>query len=186
MKKIITSTVVAMLAMASVAVANPSKHTANYIKSVADDSVGKKVSVDVTHIKVMERPTNDKYGFALANTWDTRNRQMGGQIIIVEDREKLAQLVKKFGVSPDIERARRIGNGDIDTSRLYGILKANDDGKGVFIDATEGEVPADLLEQMKKEMAGKTSDVKKPAVPVKKPVGPAKKALIKKKIKGKK
>ena len=149
MKNLFLSSLI--LALSGLALADQSRHTASYYKGLAPEYIGKKISLDVSAVHPLHRAESEKFGFLVAQTFDTRNRTDGGKIFVVSDKEELLDLVKRFGVKPDVERARR-GGTDVDTTRLTGILRQTEN-KMLFLDTAETEVPADVLKELKKAMA---------------------------------
>ena len=148
MKNLFLSTLI--LTLSSLAIADPSRHTASYYKGLAPEYIGKKISLDVAAVHPLHKAQSEKFGFLVAQTFDTRNRSDGGKIFVVSDKEELLDLVKRFGVKPDVERARR-GGTDVDTTRLTGILRQAEN-KMLYLDTAESEVPSDVLKELKKAM----------------------------------
>jgi hypothetical protein len=157
----------------------PSKHTADYIRGLAPDYLGKKVSLDVASVTPSHKADNKNFGFLVATTFDTRNRVAGGKMLIVADKDKSMDIAKRYGVKPDVERGRR-GGFDIDTLRLYGVLRKTKSGM-LFLDVASGEVPEDVLKGLKDDVGKIAVKGKGPIVVVPK----GKPAIKKLPVKGK-
>ena len=139
-----------VLSIGSTAFADQSRHTAAYFRGLAPDYLGKKISLDVSAAQPMHRAESEKYGFLVAQTFDTRTRTDGGKIFVVSDKEELLDLVRRFGSKPDVDKGRR-GVRDVDTTRLVGVLRQTDN-QVLYVDLAEEEVPAEVLTELKKAM----------------------------------
>ena len=159
MKKTLFLTTILSLALVPGFTKEPSKHTADYIKGLAPEYIDKKVSLDVSSVSLIPGKEHPEFGFLIATTYDTRNRVPGGRIILVADKEKSIDLVKRYGVKPDVDRGRR-GIIDVDTLRLSGVLRETGN-KTLFLDLASSDVPTDILKGLKDDL---------PATKVKTPV----------------
>ena len=173
--------IITLLFTVSLGYAAPSKNTADYVRGFAPIHLNKKVSLDVAAVSPNHNIDHPKFGFLVASTFDTRNRVSGGKIIVVADKTESLDLIKRYGVKPDVERGRGRGAFDIDTLRLSGILRQTDN-KVLFLDVASQEVPKDILKGLRDELAdvkGKSKIV--PAIkgkgkpPIKKGKPPVKK-----------
>ena len=149
MKRRIFSSIICLLFCGAL-YADSSKNTANHVRALAPELIGKKVSLDVAAVSPLHKAESEKYGFLIANTYDDKSNRDGGRILVVSDSEELIALVKKFGSSPDVNKFRR--GRVVDTRRLTGVLRQTDN-KVLFLDIAEEEIPEAELKAVKKALS---------------------------------
>lgn len=119
------------------ALADPSKYTANSLRGNSNAELGKKVSVDVSWVQALRRAQTDDFAVFGVHTWDERENLPGGIIPAVVPKALEAEMARKYGTSPDIEKRRGRGGVDLDTGRLSGVLSETG-GKVLYLDLTDG------------------------------------------------
>lgn len=123
--------------LTGLAAADPSKYTANSLRGNSSAELGKKVSVDVSWVQALRRAEADDFAVFGVHTWDERENLPGGIIPAVVPKALEAEMARKYGTSPDIEKRRGRGGVDLDTGRLSGVLSETG-GKVLYLDLTDG------------------------------------------------
>ena len=135
--------ILALLLTATNALADlPGRNTAEHVVLNKDKLDGQKVVLDVGKLSPLRPGTLNEVQsdakFFLAHTWDDRNRNYGGWILVAFDPAEADAMLKRYGTEVDAGRAFRAR--DVETKRLSGTVIKLESGE-VVLDV-HGKAPA--------------------------------------------